>query len=62
PGVGYAIGMTRSLNTQADLRLDRRRFLESVEVLASAQGDPLLQSQARDLAPNEIILTQEAAR
>src|SRR5690606_22947115 len=62
PGVAYAVGMTRSLNTQADLRLDRRRFLENVEVLASAQGDPLLQTQARDLSPQEIILTQEAAR
>lgn len=61
-GVAYAVGMTRSLNTQADLRLDRRRFLENVEVLASAQGDPLLQTQARDLSPQEIILTQEAAR
>ena len=62
PGVGYAIGMTRSLNTQADLRLDRRRFLENVEVLASAQGDPLLQAQARDLSADELIITQEAAR
>ena len=31
-------------------------------MLASAQGDPLLQNQARDLAPDEIIVTQEAAR
>ncbi len=62
PGVGYAIGMTRSLNTQADLRVDRRRFLENVEVLGSSQGDPLLQTQSRDLQDDELILTEEAAR
>lgn len=62
PGAGYAVGMTRSLNTQADLRVDRRRFLENIEVLGSSQGDPLLQDQSRDLQHDELILTQEAAR
>lgn len=48
PEVGFAIGQTRSLNTQADL-LAGQRFAESAEVLPSEAGDPLLGSQAQTL-------------
>lgn len=46
PEVGFAIGQTRSLNTQADL-LAGQRFVESAEVLPSEAGDPLLGNQAQ---------------
>ncbi|MFP3423136.1 hypothetical protein R0K19_27615, partial [Bacillus sp. SIMBA_161] len=42
--VGFAIGMTRSLNTQADLVRDRRHFVDNAEIIPTAAGDPLLAS------------------
>lgn len=40
--VGFAIGQTRSLNTQADLLKDMSHFIENAEVIPTALGDPLL--------------------
>ena len=60
PEVGFAIGQTRSLNTQADL-LAGQRFVESAEVLPSEAGDPLLGSQAQTLVGNQTILSARAA-
>ncbi|WP_201765010.1 hypothetical protein [Aeromonas molluscorum] len=40
--VGFAIGQTRSLNTQADLLKDMSHFIENAEVIPTDFGDPLL--------------------
>ena len=40
PGAGFVVGMTRSLNTQADFIRSATRFLENVEVLPTSAGDP----------------------
>lgn len=62
PEVGYAVGMTRSLNTQADIRLDRRHFVDNIEIIATSQGDPLLGELARDLQPGQVLLSASAAQ
>lgn len=46
PDVAFVIPLTRSLNTQLDLRVDSRRFLKGVEVMPTAEGDPLLAAAA----------------
>ncbi|MDR5900291.1 ABC transporter permease [Halomonas vilamensis] len=62
PGVSFAIGQTRSLNTQADLLKDRQHFLEGAELIPSAEGDPLLASQAHYPKGTEVVLSESAAR
>ncbi len=62
PGVGFAIGQTRSLNTQADLLRDRQHFLEGVELIPTAAGDPLLAGQARHPESTGVVLSEPAAR
>lgn len=62
PEVGFAIGQTRSLNTQADLIRDRRHFIESVEVIPTAAADPLLATSLSELQGHEVILSAAAAR
>ncbi|SAI39102.1 ABC transporter transmembrane protein [Bordetella ansorpii] len=42
PGVGFVLGLTRSLSTQADFLRSGAQFLNNAEVLPTAQGDPLL--------------------
>lgn len=42
PDAGFVLGLTRSLNTQADLTRSGNRFLENTEILPTAPGDPLL--------------------
>ena len=41
PEVGFVVPMTRSLNTEIDLVKDARHFIENLEMLPSAAGDPL---------------------
>lgn len=62
PEVGFVIGQTRSLNTQADLMADRRHFIENAEVLPTAAGDPLLDTSLSALRGNDVILSEPAAR
>ncbi|MGO4999937.1 ABC transporter permease [Oceanisphaera sp. W20_SRM_FM3] len=62
PEVGFAIGQTRSLNTQADLIRDRSHFIESAEVLPTAAQDPLLDTPLSALSGNQIMLSEPAAR
>lgn len=62
PGVGFAIGQTRSLNTQADLQRDRRHFLEGVELIPSAPGDPLLGESGTFPSGSGVVLSEPAAR
>ena len=62
PEVGFAIGQTRSLNTQADLIVDRRHFIESVEVVPTGLQDPLLDTPLSDLQGDQVMLSEPAAR
>ncbi|HCR96546.1 MULTISPECIES: ABC transporter permease [Halomonas] len=62
PEVGFAIGQTRSLNTQANLLKDRQHFLEGIELIPSAPGDPLLNTLDRYPEGARIILSESAAR
>lgn len=61
PDVGFAIGLTRSLNTLADLQVDSSHFIENAEVIPTDSGDPLL-GKIKIPHENEVVLTQEAAR
>lgn len=61
PETGFAIGKTRSLNTQADLLVDSRRFVESAEIIPTQAGDPLLNTPLSALAENHVILSARAA-
>lgn len=60
--VGFAIGQTRSLNTQADLYVDNRHFVENAEVIPTAKGDPLLNTVSSDLHGGQVILSDSAAQ
>lgn len=62
PESGFAIGLTRSLNTQADLVVDRRHFVENAEVVPTAALDPLLDTEQSDLRGTDVILSASAAR
>lgn len=62
PGVSFAIGQTRSLNTQADLLRDRQHFLNGIELIPSAAGDPLLSNQTDYPQGTGIVLSEPAAR
>lgn len=63
PSAGFVIPLTRSLNTEADLMRTRQHFIEGVEVLPTAVGDPLLRSRiAPPTAQNEVVLSTSAAQ
>ncbi|WP_447927243.1 ABC transporter permease [Vreelandella sp. EE27] len=62
PTVGFAIGQTRSLNTQADLLKSRETFVNGIELLPSAPGDPLLAQLDRYPEGTQVILSEPAAR
>ncbi|OUM34110.1 ABC transporter permease [Pseudomonas putida] len=61
PEVGFAIGQTRSLNTQADLLGAHGRFVDNVEVIPTRAGDPLLATDLSELAPDQVMLSERAA-
>jgi putative ABC transport system permease protein len=62
PETGFAIGQTRSLNTQADLLIGLQRFVENAEILPTQAGDPLLNMPASALQGNDLILSASAAQ
>lgn len=62
PDVGFAIGQTRSLNTQADLLGEHGRFADNVEVIPTAAGDPLLATALSALQGDQVILSERAAQ
>ena len=62
PETGFAIGQTRSLNTQADLLGARGRFADSVEVIPTQAGDPLLATELSALQGDQVILSERAAQ
>ena len=61
---GFVIGMTRSLNTQADLIVGGSRFVENAELVPTAEGDPLLGALAltTPLGDHSVVLSEPAAR
>lgn len=60
---GFVVGMTRSLNTQADFIHNANRFLENVEVLPTAVGDPLLEGvDVSALAGGGVVFSAQAAQ
>ncbi|GGU62751.1 ABC transporter permease [Pseudomonas laurentiana] len=61
PEVGFAIGQTRSLNTQADLQGERGRFADNIEVIPTQAGDPLLNTPLSAVQGNQVILSARTA-
>ncbi len=61
PQTGFTIGLTRSLNTQADLQGNQGKFASDAELIPSQQGDPLLPADLGPLAPQEVVLSASAA-
>ncbi len=60
-GVGFVMPLTRSLNTIADLYVDSRRFAENVELIPTANKDPLLGGITIPQGRDEVVLSSSAA-
>ncbi|PWF21304.1 ABC transporter permease [Corticimicrobacter populi] len=53
--VAFAVGMTRALNLRGDLLADSRRFAENIELIPTADGDPLrAEAQAASLPSADV--------
>lgn len=62
PEAGFVLGLTRSLNAQADLLRSGTQFIEGAEVLPTAEGDPLLAGvDPGSLARSAAVLSAQAA-
>ncbi|WP_160105424.1 ABC transporter permease [Pseudomonas izuensis] len=62
PETGFALGQTRSLNTQADLLIGMQRFVEGAEIIATESGDPQLNLSSLNPVGNQVILSASAAQ
>lgn len=62
PETGFALGQTRSLNTQADLSIGLQRFVEGAEIIATEPGDPQLNLPQLNPTGNQVILSERAAQ
>lgn len=62
PEVGFAIGQTRSLNTQADLIAGLQRFVEGAEIIPTEAGDPQLNLPGLTPTGTQVILSDRAAQ
>lgn len=62
PETGFALGQTRSLNTQADLLIGMQRFVEGAEIIATEPGDPQLNLAPLNPVGNQVILSASAAQ
>ncbi|RON40694.1 ABC transporter permease [Pseudomonas brassicacearum] len=62
PETGFALGQTRSLNTQADLVIGMQRFVEGAEIIATEPGDPQLDLASLTPVGNQVILSASAAQ
>ncbi|MBF6040576.1 ABC transporter permease [Pseudomonas sp. P154a] len=62
PETGFALGQTRSLNTQADLLIGMQRFVEGAEIIATEPGDPQLNLPSLTPVGNQVILSASAAQ
>src|SRR5690606_33516154 len=63
PDVSFALGLTRSLNTQADFTHTSKQFLGNVDVLPTTEGDPL--QAVTDMAGfklDQVIFSAQAAQ
>ncbi|MDF7666633.1 FtsX-like permease family protein [Orbaceae bacterium ESL0727] len=61
PEVGFVIPLTRSLNTQADLLKTSSLFINNVDILPTAAGDPLTQNLPPITNKKQMLLTAPAA-
>jgi putative ABC transport system permease protein len=62
PETAFALGQTRSLNTQADLLIGMQRFVEGAEIIATEPGDPQLDMASLTPVGNQVILSASAAQ
>jgi len=62
PETGFALGQTRSLNTQADLFVGLQKFVEGAEIIATEPGDPQLNLPQFNPVGNQVILSARAAQ
>ncbi len=62
PSVGFVMPLTRALNTVADLYVDSKRFIENVELIPTATGDPMLGEVRPPASANQVVLTAMAAQ
>ena len=62
PAVGFVMPLTRALNTVADLFVDSTHFIENIELIPTAAGDPLLGDLSPPAAAGQVILTAMAAQ
>jgi putative ABC transport system permease protein len=62
PETGFALGQTRSLNTQADLQMGMQRFVEGAEIIATEPGDPQLNLPQLNPTGDQVILSARAAQ
>lgn len=62
PFTGFAIGLTRSLNTQADVLGAQGKFAPHAELIPTLPGDPLLDAGTRSLSVQEVVLSAAAAQ
>lgn len=61
PETQFAIPLTRSLNTQVDLRINSSRYANNVELIPTAKGDPILDDiQLSKL--NHVVLSYKTAQ
>lgn len=62
PETGFALGQTRSLNTQADLLMGMQRFVEGAEIIATEPGDPQLNLPHLNPTGDQVILSARTAQ
>ena len=62
PQTGFAIGLTRSLNTQANLQGPQGKFANHAELIPTAQGDPLMGPGMGNLSVQDVVLSAQAAQ
>ncbi len=60
-GVGFVMPLTRALNTQADLFVDSRRFVENAELIPTGPSDPLLSDLSAPERDTDVVLSRSAA-
>lgn len=62
PAAAFVMPLTRSLNTQADLLLDRQHFVADAEMIPSTAGDPLLGTLPPPAEVHQVLLSASAAQ
>lgn len=66
PDVKFSIGLTRSLNTEAQIsKISDNNHIQSypdfIEIIPSAKGDPIIQNARSDLTNDQTIITRHIA-